>query len=225
MGYGSKMDYSNKILIITGGNIDYIWAGNWLKERKYDYCIVADSGLMHADKLGVKVDFILGDYDSVDTGVLEEYKKNTDVVKYPAEKDFTDTHLAIIKALQNGADRIDIIGATGSRFDHAMTNIFNMKAALDSGVECNIYDKYNKIYLIDEQTGKYEISKENQYGKYVSFIPMTENVKLSLSGFKYELNDYDLKQGLSICQSNEVSNEVGTVNITKGIVVAFETRD
>ena len=63
---------------------------------------------------------------------------------YPPEKNYTDTHLAVITALKHHPAAIDILGATGTRYDHALTNIFIMKQALEAGTECCIYDKYNK---------------------------------------------------------------------------------
>lgn len=66
---------AEKILIITGGTVDYEWAKDWLSGKTYDYCIAADSGLVHADKLGIRVDYILGDYDSVNERLLDTYKK------------------------------------------------------------------------------------------------------------------------------------------------------
>ena len=54
----------SKTLIVTGGSINVAWAKEWLDNQTFDYCIAADSGLEYADKLGLKVDFLLGDYDS-----------------------------------------------------------------------------------------------------------------------------------------------------------------
>ena len=71
---------AEKILIITGGTVDYEWAKDWLSAKTYDYCIAADSGLVHADKLGIRVDYILGDYDSVNERLLDTYKKDTQTV-------------------------------------------------------------------------------------------------------------------------------------------------
>lgn len=215
--------FSNKILIVTGGTVDYQWAKQWLYNRKYDYVIAADSGLKHADVLGLKVDYILGDYDSLEKGIIEKYQgKDVETVTYPPEKDYTDTHLAIITAIKQGADGIDILGATGSRYDHTMTNIYNMKAALDADIPCRIYDGHNCIYLKDYD---FAISREEQYGRYVSFIPMTENVVITLEGMKYPLTNYCLKQGLSICQSNEIIEENAKIHIQNGIIVVFETLD
>lgn len=215
-------DHKISCLIITGGSIDYDWAADWLMDRKYDYVIAADSGLEHAEKLGIKVNYILGDYDSVNPQTLKTYAESTETVTYPSEKDFTDTHLAVLRAVNYGAELIDLIGATGSRLDHTMTNIFVMKAALDAGVKCAIYDAHNKIYLID---GNVSVKRSEQYGKYISFAPMTEKAVISLSGVKYPLENYLLNQGLSICQSNEITAEIAGINVSRGILIVYETGD
>lgn len=210
------------ILIVTGGNVDYIWAEMWLKKNTFDYVIAADSGLVHCDRLNIKVDFLLGDYDSVDMDIFEKYSKNTNIKTYPPEKDYTDTHLALIKAVENNPQTISIIGATGSRYDHTLTSIGIMKYALDNGVKCAIYDRNNKIYLADRD---FCVKKENQYGDYLSFVPLTECVKLTLTGVKYQLDDYELRQGLSICQSNEITDDTAYVSVHDGIAIVFESKD
>ena len=50
----------SKVLIVTGGSVNVAWAKEWLDNQIFDYCIAADSGLEYADKLGLKVDFLLG---------------------------------------------------------------------------------------------------------------------------------------------------------------------
>lgn len=66
---------AEKILIITGGTVDYEWAKDWLSAKTYDYCIAADSGLVHADKLGIRVDYILGITIRLMKGCLIPIKK------------------------------------------------------------------------------------------------------------------------------------------------------
>lgn len=211
-----------RVLIISGGKLDIQWAAKWLSTQHFDYIIAADSGLEYADALHAEVDFLLGDYDSVDASLLEKYRMHTSMVTYPSEKDYTDTHLALIRAVEFGAGEIAVIGATGSRYDHAMTNIYNMLLALEHHVDCAIYDPNNKIYLADRS---FTVEREKQYGKYVSFIPVTDTAVVTLSGVKYPLDKYALRQGLSICQSNEIIAEQAKIQIESGILVVFETRD
>lgn len=222
-----------KILIISGGSIDEMWARKWVADYEPDYCIAADSGLVMADKLGLTVDLLLGDYDSVDKKIFEKYNGNTKTITYPCEKDYTDTHLALKKAIEkikklqdtskdSTEDEIAIIGATGTRYDHAFTNIFVLDESLEAGIRCAIYDKNNKIYLADKS---FEIRKDKQFGDYLSFTPMTPEAGLSLSGVKYPLDRYTLRQGESICQSNEITEMIAKVEIFTGKLVVFETRD
>ena len=65
-----------KILIISGGSIDEMWGRKWVADYEPDYCIAADSGLGMADKLGLTVDLLLGDYDSVDKKIFEKFSKH-----------------------------------------------------------------------------------------------------------------------------------------------------
>lgn len=222
-----------KILIISGGSIDEMWGRKWVADYEPDYCIAADSGLVMADKLGLTVDLLLGDYDSVDKKIIEKYNGNTKTITYPCEKDYTDTHLALKKAIEKikklqdtskdgTEDEIAIIGATGTRYDHAFTNIFVLDESLEAGIRCAIYDKNNKIYLADKS---FEIRKDKQFGDYLSFAPMTPEAGLSLSGVKYPLDRYTLRQGESICQSNEITEMIAKVEIFTGKLVVFETRD
>ena len=222
-----------KILIISGGSIDEMWGRKWVADYEPDYCIAADSGLVMADKLGLTVDLLLGDYDSVDKKIFENYNGNTKTITYPCEKDYTDTHLALKKAIEkikklqdtskdSTEDEIAIIGATGTRYDHAFTNIFVLDESLEAGIRCAIYDKNNKIYLADKS---FEIRKDKQFGDYLSFAPMTPEAGLSLSGVKYPLDRYTLRQGESICQSNEITEMIAKVEIFTGKLVVFETRD
>ena len=222
-----------KILIISGGSIDEMWGRKWVADYEPDYCIAADSGLVMADKLGLTVDLLLGDYDSVDKKIFEKYNGNTKTITYPCEKDYTDTHLALKKAIEkikklqdtskdSREDEIAIIGATGTRYDHAFTNIFVPDESLETGIRCAIYDKNNKIYLADKS---FEIRKDKQFGDYLSFAPMSPEAGLSLSGVKYPLDRYTLRQGESICQSNEITEIIAKVEIFTGKLVVFETID
>ena len=220
---------NDAVLIISGGSINADWLQCWIKEHRIVYCIAADKGLETAYKTGIKVDYILGDYDSVDSHILDIYKNSTEVVAYPPEKDYTDTHIAVKKGIEviksmNAIDDIClyVAGATGTRIDHTMTNIYVLDEALEAGINAYIIDEYNKVYIKDKE---FKICKNEQYGKYVSFIPMTEKVELTLKGMKYLLSHYVLTQGKSICQSNEIIEEEAIITINGGKIVVVESHD
>jgi thiamine pyrophosphokinase len=172
---------------------------------------------------------ILGDYDSVDKNVLDKYRKTADVLTYPPEKDYTDTHIAVKKAVEKIATdglkdstAVYIAGATGTRLDHTLTNIFILDEALKAGVSAFVIDKHNKIYI---KSSPFSIKKSEQFGNYVSFIPVTEKVRISLEGMKYPLSDFELTQGNSLCQSNEIVGDEAKIDIEYGKVIVIEALD
>ena len=94
-----EKEVTNEKNITTDTTDNEMWGRKWVADYEPDYCIAADSGLVMADKLGLTVDLLLGDYDSVDKKIFEKYNGNTKTITYPCEKDYTDTHLALKKAI------------------------------------------------------------------------------------------------------------------------------
>ena len=55
-----------KVLIITGGNIDDDFAFSFLKKYKYDEVIAVDGGLAFADRAGIAMRHLFGDFDTIE---------------------------------------------------------------------------------------------------------------------------------------------------------------
>ena len=209
------------ILIITGGNISKTFLQNLLKKNEYNQIIAADRGLEILNKINIKPDYIIGDFDSVNKEILEQYK-NVPITYLKPEKDFTDTHMALKLAMEHGAKEITIVGAIGTRFDHSIANIHILKEALENNIEAEIIDEHNRIKLINKDT---EIKKDDKY-KYISLIPLTTTVNgVTLEGFKYSLEDATLKIGESIGVSNEQIETKATIKIKEGILISIFSKD
>ena len=103
-------------LIFTGGycNIERMRAR---LPRECGIVIAADSGLKTAQALGVRPDILMGDFDSY-TDPLPE---GIEIFRVPAEKDVTDTVLAVDYAEARGFRHLLIVGGTGGRLDHEHT--------------------------------------------------------------------------------------------------------
>lgn len=222
----------NKTLLISGGKTDIVFAKEYLQKNQFDTVVCADSGLNTAHMLGLKVDYFMGDFDSVSSDVLELYmnKKvlnsiDAQFVKYPKQKDATDTELVLDFVLENAPSSIVILGATGGRIDHLLANIGILLKALKKDIETCIIDSYNKVYLIDRETRLY---KDDIWNKYISFYPYTDKVeKLRLSGLKYELSGEDIEKGSSRTVSNEFldDNDKAFVSFDKGILIVIQSKD
>ena len=168
---------------------------------------------------------IVGDFDSVDAEILKFYQNKTQVIfhKYNPEKDNTDTDIALQLAIQLNSSTITIMGALGKRMDHALSNIHILNYALEAKIPCQIVDTYNKIYLVKNNITLY---KNKIYGKYISLIPLTSTVEgLTLTGFKYLLNNDSLAIGKSLGVSNEIVEDVAHIELKEGILIVIESRD
>lgn len=214
-------------LIITGGSLDLAFAGQFLEKRKFDCIVSVDGGLEKTRALGLVPHAIVGDFDTVSPEILEEYRRKPEILwdVHRPEKDETDTELAIHTAVKLGCGKLVILGATGGRMDHALSNLHLLKLCLDQGVEAYIYDRQNKVYLLSE--GK-TFCREETYGNYVSFIPLTQEVRgITLTGFKYPLTDKNLSIGVEagLCVSNEVKEKEAVLRFESGILVCVESKD
>lgn len=208
-------------LIISGGSFNENFLRTFIKNKKYDYVIAVDKGLLYARALEINPDLIVGDFDSMDKTVLENYNKSTVRIFLP-EKDDTDTEIAIREAVKHKGD-IDIICATGGRIDHLLGNIHVLKIALDAGVNARIIDECNVVFL---KNSDFELKKEEWNEKYVSFIPFDGEVKgIKLKGFKYLLDGYDLKPGITKCISNEIAEDNAYVEMESGCLIVVISLD
>jgi thiamine pyrophosphokinase len=214
----------NKILIISGGYVEDAFLQTVIHKEQYTMIIAADNGLMAADRINLTLDFIVGDFDSVDRSVLERYRAvSTPIKTFPTEKDKTDTQIAIELAIMHNPSTIDIIGATGSRFDHVLANIHLLLLPMQLNIVANIMDRNNKIYLTNKD---FVIKKEDQFGDYISLLPFGDQVKgLTLKGFKYPLNGITLTSGNSLGISNEIVDTHGYVEVKEGTLIVIEAKD
>ena len=187
--------------------------------------IAGDRGLEALYQLKIIPNHVVGDFDSVSPEILEFYKRQPQIIfhTFNSEKDNTDTDIALKLAIQMKSSKITILGALGKRMDHALANIHILKDALEANIPCQIIDKHNRIYLINKQV---ELEKDKVYGKYISLVPLTSTVEgLTLTGFKYPLNKYNLPIGTSLGISNEMIEDRAHIEIEKGILIVIESKD
>ena len=218
-----------KVLIITGGRTDTDFVAEAYKEYSPDVVIVADRGVMAAKELDIIPDYIVGDFDSGDTTVVEYFKSQFEVYGKPMvrtfnpEKDETDTELAISLALTLNPKEIVLLGATGTRLDHTMANIELLYRITESGVRARIIDEYNVISIHDKEI---TLKRDKAFGEYFSLIPFTDSVKgLNIRGAKYEVENYILSSGSSLGVSNEFMKNIVKISFGSGILILFQTSD
>lgn len=187
-----------------------------------EYLIIcADGGYMHAMRLGITPDVIIGDNDSWNI----QYPDTIKSYKYsPDDKDkTTDTNLAVDYAIDHGCDEIQIHGGIGGRIDQEFTHFCLMKYAIDKNVTLKLIDDINEIWMENKSFDLPPTSNK----KYVSFFPyagIVENV--SIKHFKYEAENLTLNPGLVQASSNEfLDNRVGRVEFDDGVIIVMLCND
>lgn len=220
-----------KCLMVAGGTVDI----NQLKEVYISnpdlYVIGVDRGGLVLCENEIKTHKLIGDYDSLS---LEEKKTVFDFVKKSAdscvieelipEKDDTDTEHAFRFALTLKPEEIIMMGCTGTRMDHTYACIRMLKLAAQAGIKAYILDRTNRIRVIRDGIS---LSKDDQFGKYISLFPYGDSVCVSLKGFKYEVEDMILTSDISRGVSNEFADSEGIISIKdkNDYVIVMETCD
>jgi thiamine pyrophosphokinase len=205
-----------KAYIFTGGEVFH----QYIEERpeEGDLVISADAGYRNATLMGVHTNILIGDFDS-----LGKIPDDVDEVKQlPAEKDLTDTQIAVETALEKGADEIIIVGSTCGRFDHALSTMAILEKYWDKRVLMYIVNGQNRVRFI-RNSGF--ILVRSQY-RYFSLIAADEKVKgVSIEGAKYPLSNQTLTRTHQYAVSNEIVKNAALVNVRRGGVYIIESRD
>ena len=177
-----------------------------------DFIIAADGGAYHAKKLGIVPHLLIGDMDSLgEDGLAEYFSQGVKVIRYPKEKDYTDTHLAILYAIEHNYQEIILLGALGTRIDHTLTNLFLMFHPDFNNVCIKLQNEFQEISVL-----KNPAELKGKAGEIFSLICLEDIKGLSIKGAKYPLNDADVFFGGSLTLSNEFLHETVKISWIEG---------
>ena len=185
-----------------------------------DICIAADSGYHNAQKLGERVDILIGDFDSIG-GVPRD--KVEDIRQVPAEKDMTDTQIALEIAVSKGAEQVIIIGGLGGRLDHTLANLGILQDMFDRHIHGYATDGQNRVHFIRSTS---TLIARSTY-TYISLLPADEVVKgVTMEGGKYPLKNKRLeRRNAGFSTSNQITGNVVFISVKKGGLYIIESRD
>lgn len=204
-------------IIAYGENIDN---EELMKEiESSDYIICADGGGELAYRNGVIPQYLIGDFDSINQEILDYFKKKSvEIIKYPRDKDYTDTEICVYKALELGCMEICIIAGVGSRIDHSLGNIGLLHLISQRGGKGHIISKNSSIYLCKDS-----IQLRGSIGDTISIIPLFGNAYgLISSGLKFQLNNTDIDFGKPIGISNEMIDNKCSIEIRNGEILVIK---
>ncbi len=204
------MDVKTKCFaVICGGECKVENISKELFENSF--VIAADSGYQTAKALGVTPDLLVGDMDSI-----AEIPENVPIHKVKAEKDDTDTMLAVKIAIDMGADEINIVGGGGGRADHWLSNVFLLESLADRGIKAELHDGINRVLFACDTTVRLY-----KNGGYFGILAL-EDSTVTAEGCKYPMKSSVLKRSHPYAVSNEVTAEYCDVTV-KGRVIITES--
>lgn len=182
------------------------------------YVICADAGVELARSMGIEPDTVIGDLDAYKGRIPEE----CEVIKYPPEKNDTDTMLAVKLAINRGCNHIIICGGLGGRLDHTYANIQTLRYIMNHGAFGELVGNGNIAML--QGPGVKVYSRINDY--YFSLFSLTETCSgITLTGFKYPLKNAELKSSVPLGISNEITGKSGIVSVEKGVLLVIFSKD
>ena len=84
-------------LLVSGGTADRSFVTDFMTNRRYDLILAVDGGLKLCHDAGILPTHLVGDFDTVETPLLEQYAAlpGIQVIRHNPEKDATDTELAM----------------------------------------------------------------------------------------------------------------------------------
>lgn len=168
--------------------------------RRDDFVLCADGGLIHARALGLPVRMLVGDMDSLGFPP----PAGLPLLRFPPEKDDTDTFLAVDWALKKGFRKFLLVGGLRGRLDHTVTNFSVLLHLCRAGAAGMIADGDNEAHMLLSGVMRFP----RRPGWYISAFPFEHEARgVCERGLKYPLENATLhndREGLGV--SNEFTD-------------------
>lgn len=178
-----------------------------------DMAIAADAGYKALTQMGIKVDRVVGDFDS-----LGEAPVHPGVEIHPIEKDETDMMLAVRTALAAGYREVRIYGGLGGRLDHSFANLQTLVFLARQGARGWLIDQTSAITAVAD--GELRFSDKAE-GIVSVFAAAGTAHGVTLEGLKYPLTNYTMTPDNPIGVSNEYTGVPSRIVVREGVLLVI----
>lgn len=181
--------------------------------RPDDFIIAVDGGGCFCHTLDLKPNIAIGDFDSLPAALKAYFEeRETEIIPFPADKNYIDLILAIEEARKRGFDDILILGALGGK--RADMNIGNILCLSDFDERIVMKNEFSEICFLKEGLSLF---LKGETGDYVSLIPLSDVVKTGESrNLKYQLSGLVFQRGETRSISNELTSEEAEIVLLQG---------
>ena len=180
--------------------------------------VAADGGLQRAHELGLAVDVVVGDLDSVTPDALAAAEAaGARVVRHPEAKDATDLELALDEAVRIGARRVLVVASAEGRLDHLLGSLLLLGADAYAAIELDAIVGDALVHVV-----RRERALRGSSGELLSLIaiggPATGVVT---NGLDFPLAAETLQPGSSRGISNVFTGTEARVALDAGVLLAI----
>jgi thiamine pyrophosphokinase len=147
------------------------------KAQNGDIVVCADKGYQNAKSLGLHVNVLVGDFDSLSEKLRTQL---ADRLHHRPDQDVNDLWKALTLAIERGAHEITVLGAFGRREDHSIGNLM-LCATRMNDVDIHVVGDRGSFDFIDCDS-RFESFAEQQ----VSLFTLSPSTEISTIGLRYE---------------------------------------
>ncbi len=179
--------------------------------REGDFVAAADGGLEHLRRAGARADLALGDFDS-----LGRVPEGENVLRFPPEKDDTDTMIAVKEGLRRGYKRFALLGCLGGRLAHTLANVQTLMYLSKRGSRGFLAGERETVTAVTDG----EIRFSAAHRGYVSVFCLDGRARgVTLRGLKYPMAGGAMESSVAVGVSNEFTGAESSVAVARGTLV------
>jgi len=178
-----------------------------------DFIIACDAGLNHTEKLRIRPNLIVGDFDST----KNPDSKEIETIVLPREKDDTDSVYALKTAFSRGFSDFLFLGMIGDRFDHSLGNLSLLLRCQEKNFPAIMADDFSEM----EIAGKTEVEISGRC-KFFSLLPVSGPAEgITIKNAKFPLENGRINpENAQLGVSNEVlPGKKAKVSVQKGLLL------
>lgn len=176
-----------------------------------DMVIACDGGFDHCRSRGIRVDLVVGDFDSINS-----LPENEQIVRLKPEKDETDMGWAVMEGWRRGYREFVFYGGTEGRFSHTIANIALLTDIAEMGGHGLLIGRDCWMRVIHNEEIRFGAEEEG----YLSVFCLGDRAEgVCEEGLKYGLDDALLTKGNPLGVSNEFLGKESRVLVKEGTLL------
>lgn len=206
-----------RAIVIAGGDpLDPRWRPSIPADA---IVVAADSGIAHADALGLDVRLLVGDMDSIEPARLQRaIADGVSIQRHSTDKDATDLELAVAASRELGATAVTVVGAGGGRLDHFLANLLLLANPAWIDLELDAWVGPARVVVVRERAELIGVA-----GSVVTLLAIGGPATgVTTTGLRWSLTGDELHSGSSRGVSNELVRSPATVSIATGVLLAIQ---